>query len=126
MLYHYTFNTYSGINILEDKEIRDFLLKVFNDIAKSKGFKILECEILSDHVHMLIDQPYSISTSSVMKFIKGASARYLFKECPTNRADIRKLWARSFNCRKVPVEQKDIIINYIKEQRSIEGIDKRY
>jgi putative transposase len=126
MLYHYIFNTYSGINILDDMKIRNFLLKIFNDIAKNKGFKIIECEILEDHVHMLTDQPYSISPSSAMKYIKGISARYLFKEYPTNRSDIRKLWARSYNFRKITEKQKEKVINYIKGQRDMQGIDKRY
>ena len=107
MLYHYTFNAYLGINILEDKEIRAFLFETFNKIADSKGFRIVECEILADHVHMLIDQPYCISTSSAMKYIKGASARYLFKKFPANRFDIRKLWSRSFHCRKISEKQKE-------------------
>jgi len=112
--------------LLEGKEIRNFLLKTFNEIANGKGFKVIECEILADHVHMLIEQPYTISTSSVMKFIKGASARYLFKQYPTNRYDIRKLWARSYNYRKITEKQKETVINYIKGQRDENDIDKRY
>jgi putative transposase len=114
------------MNLLEDKEIRGFLMNTFNDIANAKGFEIIACEILSDHVHMLIDQPYAISTSSAMKNIKGASARYLFQKYPSNRYDVRKLWARSFNCRKIPTDQKETVMNYIKKQRNLDGIDKRY
>jgi putative transposase len=126
MLYHYTFNTYMGAMILEDKEIRSFLSNVFSDIAKEKGFEIVDSEILGDHVHMLIDQPYTISCSMVMKNIKGSSARQLFKEFESNRYDFRKLWARSFHCRKVPKDQKEIVIKYIKTQRFPDGEDKRF
>lgn len=126
MLYHYTFNTYNGMPLLEDQGIRSFLLKLFQDIAYDKGFKIIEMEILADHVHMLIEQPYTISISLVMKYIKGASARSLFHEYPTNRFDIRKLWARSYNCRKIKVNQTETVVNYIRDQRGSDGIDKRY
>jgi putative transposase len=126
MLHHYTFNVYSGMNLLEDKEIRGFLTQTFRDVAKNKGFKILECEILSDHVHMLIDQPYTLSTSLVMKYIKGVSSRQLFQRYPSNRYDIRKLWARSFHCRKITGAEKETVAHYIKGQRDAEGIDKRY
>ena len=126
MLHHYTFNTYNGIPLLEEQEIRDFLMKTFQDIANSKGFKILEMEILSDHVHMLIDQPYTLSMPSVMKYIKGTSARSLFHKYPTNRFDIRKLWARSYNCRKLKSSQIETVTNYIRNQRGPDGIDKRY
>ena len=114
------------MNLLEDEEIRGFLMKIFRDIAENNGFKILECEILSDHVHMLIDQPYTLSTSLVMKYIKGGSARHLFQKYPSNRYDVRKLWARSFNCRKITGAQKETVTHYIKGQRDAEGIDKRY
>jgi putative transposase len=126
MLYHYTFNTYNGIPLLEDQGIRGFLLKLFQDIAYDKGFKIIEMEILADHVHMLIEQPYTISISLVMKYIKGASARSLFNKYPTNRFDIRKLWARSYNCRKIKVNQTETVVDYIRNQRGSDGIDKRY
>ena len=85
MFYHYTFKTYKGKPLLEDKELRAFLKDSFNDIAKGKEFDLLECEILCDHVHVLIDQNYALSPSLVMKNLKGISARRLFQKYPTNR-----------------------------------------
>jgi len=126
MFYHYTFGTYKGKQLLEDKELRAFLKTLFNEIAKEKGFEIIECEILTDHVHMLIEQGYQITTSVVMKFIKGISSRRLFQKYPTNRFEIRKLWGRSFNARKISNEQKEQVVQYIKSQRNKNGIDKRF
>lgn len=125
MLYHYTFNTYDGKQTLEDEELRGFLKNAFTSISIEKGFKILACEILCDHVHMLIEQSYLFSTSNVMKLIKGISARRLFQEYPTNRFEHRKLWARSFHARKIISEEKEAIIGYISDQRDEHGIDKR-
>ena len=115
MLYHYTFNTYSGKQTLEDKLLRDFLKSTFAVIAADKGFEIIECEILCDHVHMLIEQSYLLSTSSVMKSVKGISARRLFQEFRTNGFEHRKLWGRSFHARKISSDEKAAIIGYIKK-----------
>jgi len=126
MLYHYTFRTYKGKALLDDKELRDFLKGAFHEVATEKGFKVVECEILCDHVHVLIEQGYALSTSLVMKFLKGVSSRRLFQKYPTNRYDIRKLWGRSFHARKIVAEEKDGIASYIKGQRNEKGIDKRF
>lgn len=126
MRYHYTFSTYERRPLLEDKEIRKELNDLFRAIAEEKDFKIIECEILADHVHLLIEQSYILSTSMAMKLLKGISSRRLFQKYPTNRFDIRKLWERSFRARKIKNEEKDVIINYIKNQRDENGFDKRF
>jgi putative transposase len=126
MLYHYTFTTYKRSPFLEDPAIRDFLKKAFNDISNEKGYSIIACEVLVDHVHMLIDQDYTVSPSVAMKNIKGIASRKLFQEYPVNGEEARKLWARSFHARKITPGEKDEVIKYIREQRDSEGIDKRY
>lgn len=126
MLYHYTFKTYMGKPLLEDKELREFLNGTFHEIGKEKGFKVVECEILCDHVHVLIEQSYMASTSAVMKYLKGVSSRRLFQKYPTNRYDIRKLWGRSFHARKINAEGKEDVVAYIKGQRDESGIDRRF
>jgi len=126
MFYHYTFRTYAGKPLLEDLEIRAFLKTAFLEVSKEKGFEIIECEILSDHVHLLIDQSYMLSTSMVVKNLKGVSSRRLFQKYKTNRGEIRKLWGRSFDARKIDSNQKEVVINYIKNQMSPVGVDKRF
>jgi len=126
MLYHYIFRTYKGKQLLEDKEIRRHLTASFNEIAAEKGFLILGCGILSDHVHILIEQAPSFSTSVVMKYLKGISSRKLLQAYRTNRCEIRKLWGRSFNAREIGDEEKQTVLKYIKNQRNRNGIDKRY
>ena len=126
MLYHYTFGLYKRSDLLVDPGIRSFLKEVFSKIAAEKDFKIIECEILSDHVHLLVDQSYNLSTSFVMKNIKGVSSRRLFEKYDTNRFEIRKLWARGFFAGKIGSFEKDAVVKYIRTQRTPDGSDKRY
>lgn len=126
MLYHYIFKTYLGRPTLEDKELRIFLKDTFVNISTEKGFKVIECEILSEHIHLLIEQSYLDSTSKIMKLLKGVSSRRLFQKYHTNRFEHRKLWARSFYARKINNEEKEDVGSYIRKQRNENGVDKRY
>ena len=126
MLYHYTFQTYMGKPLLEDEGLVKYTKQLFLDIAKEKGFKIVESEILVDHVHILIDQNYTLSSSMVMKFLKGISSRKLLQQYEASRGDLRKLWAQSFHARKISNREREKVINYIRGQKDAQGIDKRY
>lgn len=124
MITHFTFNTYKGKHIL-DREFEKFLMKSFNEIAKDKGFEILTCSILSDHVHILIKHD-KLSNAKIMQFLKGISARNFFIKYPSNRHVDRKLWGRSYFYRKIPENQYHKVLKYLKNQWTKEGIDKRY
>ena len=126
MLYHYTFNTYKGKQSLIDKNIQHFLKNIFLKIAENRGFEIKECAILSDHVHLLINQSYTMSTSQVMKYMKGISSLELFKNYPSNRQEDRKLWGRGFYAKKVLGNKVKLVSNYIRNQLDSKGEDKRY
>jgi len=126
VLYHYTFCLYRRSALLVDPEIVSFLKAAFLSIAAEKEFRIIECEILCDHVHLLIDQSYNQSESFVMKSLKGVSARMLFKNFDANRFEVRKLWARSFFVRKISNAQKEAVVNYIRLQKTSEDLDKRF
>ena len=54
--------------------LRKHLGELFHDLAKQKSCKILEGDICSDHVHMLISIPPKYAISNVVGFIKGKSA----------------------------------------------------
>ena len=110
---------------MSNKEFALFLLDAFQEIAREKGFRILACDILADHVHVLIEQEV-VSYSTIMKYLKGISARRFFSVYPSNRFVDRKLWGRSYYYQKVDEEELGRVINYIKSQKTEEGLDKRY
>ena len=125
--YHYTFTTYNRKHILGDKEVNNNIHKWFHEIAKEKQFDIISLNILADHVHILIEQKLNDSPSYIMKCIKGASSHKLFKYYTnTNRYLYRKLWSRSYHCREITPNEIKEVINYIKNQTSSLGADKRY
>jgi putative transposase len=126
MLTHFTFNTYKNKNSLKDKELREFLKQSFFEIAKTKDFKIINCELLEDHVHILIDYPKTLTMAKLMQALKGISSRHFFIKYPSNRFVDKKLWARSYYSRHVLPENVKKVTGYIKNQLDNSGNDKRY
>jgi REP element-mobilizing transposase RayT len=124
--YHYVFRTYKGKSVLKDPEIVGFLYKAFEEIARSKGFRLIESRILEDHVHGLVEYDSHHRIDYVIRMIKGISSRSFFKTYNTNRFVYRKLWGRSYFAEKIESKKLDNVIRYIKGQTDRLGIDKRY
>lgn len=65
------------------------LKELLHQIAEDNGFTIVEMESDLDHIHLLVDCTPQHSIPTMMKALKGVSARLLFKEFPELK---RKLW----------------------------------
>ena len=126
MMTHFIFNTYKNKSSLGNKEFCEFLEQSFFDIAKDKGFKIINCELLEDHVHILIDYPNTLTMAKLIQALKGISSRQFFKEYPSNRSVDRKLWARSYYYRHILPHDIKQVSKYISDQIDRSGYDKRY
>ena len=59
-------------------QYRNSLREILRRLCEYKGVKIIEEELLADHVHMLVLIPPKISVSSFMGYLKGKSALMMF------------------------------------------------
>lgn len=123
---HYVFRTYKGESSLIDKESIQFLYESFEKIATVKGFQLITCKILADHVHCLIGFNEKHRPDYVIKMMKGISSRYFFEKFRTNRFVYRKLWGRSYFCEELNENNIQTVINYINNQSDEKGFDKRF
>ena len=126
MYYHYIFRTYKGKSCLLGREFKDKLSFEFKQVAKDKGFELIEHSILEDHVHLLIRQNMNDTTNYVMRMFKGISARRFFQEYPSNRYEYRKLWSRGYFFRRLKEAEVPAVVKYIRNQIGTDGYDKRY
>jgi putative transposase len=55
-------------------KIREFLKKVFHELARQKGCQIVEGYMSGDHVHMCISIPPKYAVSEVIGYLKGKNA----------------------------------------------------
>ena len=63
-------------------QVKDFLEDQIKTIAESKGWKIIELEVMPDHVHLFISAPPFISPTDIVKILKGVTAKRIFEKYP--------------------------------------------
>ena len=77
-------------------ELKQDIANILSMLCKRKGVNIIEAEMCSDHVHMLVEIPPSISVSSFVGYLKGKSTLMIFER----HANLKyKYGNRSFWCR---------------------------
>ena len=67
-------------------------------LCKRKGVRIVEAEMCSDHVHMLVEIPPSISVSSFVGYLKGKSTLMIFERHSNLKYKYgnRHFWCRGY------------------------------
>jgi len=80
------------------QELRQYLGKIFHELARQKECRIEEGHLCADHVHMLISIPPKYSVSQVMGFIKGKSAIAIARNYGGKRKNFvgQHFWARGY------------------------------
>ena len=82
--YHIIFCPKYRKNVLTE-EIRDDLKLIFQTITSSNLWKIIEMEIMEDHIHLFISAHPKFSPTDIVKKLKGISARQIFLKFPKLR-----------------------------------------
>ena len=103
----------------EVKRGRGYIYSIQYHIATDNGFTILEIESDCDHIHLLIDCTPQHSIPSMMKALKGVSARLLFKEFPILKKKLwgGHLWNPSYFVTTVSEHTKSEIGEYVQNQK---------
>ena len=91
--------------------------------CSAKGITIIKGNIQSEHVHLLLAIPSTMSVAQVMQYLKGGSSKKLQEEFSHLRRMYwgQHMWATGYFCRSVGTVTKDIIEEYIMNQK--EGYD---
>ena len=91
--------------------------KVFRELARRAGCKILEGHLLPDHAHMLISIPPEYAVSQVVGFIKDKRAIHVARKYLDRRKNFTEqhFWARDYHVSTVGRDE-EAIRKYIKEQ----------
>jgi putative transposase len=100
-------------------ELLKSLKGLFYECSLLNGWWIEELQIMSDHIHMLVQIPPNIAVSKVVQYFKGGSSRVLRKEFPEIQEFLwgDSFWADGYFAETVGVAQEDMIKKYIRDQR---------
>lgn len=110
--YHLIWAPKFRIKMLKPEHIRRVCKGIIRMICNQKGFVIHEMEIMSDHIHLFVEIPPSVSVSKAFQYLKGGSSRILRR----NFKWLRKfdcLWSKGKFYRSVGNVTSDVIEHYI-------------
>ena len=102
------------------EQIEKSLFEILNKIAQDNKFRIWEFNTDKDHVHLLIDCSPQNYIPSMLKALKGVSARLLMKQYGN---ELRKqlwgghLWNPSYFIATVSENTEQQVRDYIKSQK---------
>lgn len=99
------------------REIKVDIGKILRKLCEQKGIEIIEAELCSDHVHMLLSIPPKYSVSQIMGYLKGKSSLMIFDRHANLKYKYgnRHFWARGYYVDTVGRNKKQIQ-EYIKHQ----------
>ena len=98
-------------------EIKVDIGKIQRQLCQQKGIEIIEAQLCTDHVHMLISIPPKYSVSQIMGYLKGKSSLMIFDRHANLKYKYgnRHFWARGYHVDTVGRNKKQIQ-EYIKNQ----------
>ena len=81
-----------------------------------RGITIVTGHIDTDHVHLLLSCPPSLSPSKIVQYLKGRSSRLLQEEYPQLRKRYwgQHLWGRGYFCATSGVVTEETVKEYIR------------
>ena len=93
------------------------LKELLFEIARKYRFKIIEIEVMPDHVHLLIDCNPRFGIINCVWKLKGISSTMLRKEFHILKQTMPTLWARGIFISSVESVSLDIVKKYIENQK---------
>ena len=98
-------------------QYRNSLREILRRLCEYKGVKIIEGELMVDHVHMLVLIPPKISVSSFMGYLKGKSALMVFDKHANLKYKLRNrhFWSEGYYVSTVGLNEATVK-KYIREQ----------
>ena len=99
-------------------EIEKRLKKLILEKQKEYLYKVMEMEIMPDHVHLLLDVHPKIGVFNTVNKIKGYTSKILRKEFITLKKRLPCLWTREKFISSVGSVSLEVVKKYIELQKS--------
>jgi len=101
--------------------LRKYLGDVLRELALQKESKIVEGNLVGNHVHMLISIPPKYAVSQVVGYIKGKSAIHIARTYAGRQQNFtgKSFWARGYYI-STSGRDEETIRRYIQKQEQLE------
>ena len=107
-------------------KLRKDLAEIIGRLCQYKGVKIIEGNLMPDHVHLLLEIPPKISVSNFMGYLKGKSTMMLFERHANLKYKLgnRNFWATGYYVSTVGLNEATIK-KYIREQEKEDQLEDK-
>jgi putative transposase len=94
------------------------LKEIIIEMREDNNYRIIEMEVMPDHVHLLLDIDPTVGVDKVVSRIKGRASNILRREFPELKRKLPTLWTRSKFIATVGSVSLDVVKTYIENQKS--------
>jgi putative transposase len=116
-LYHVWFATKRRKWLLQG-EVGEAAKESMWTVAKDKNIRLLECETVVDHVHLLVSAEDRTCLSTAMNLLKGVTSRQILQRFPELKLDAKvgAFWQHRYAAKLVPEGAAATVGRYIRTQ----------
>ena len=108
---------------------RGVLKGIIEQIGYDYNIEIIELEVPTDHIHMVVRSEPKVSPSHIMQIIKSISARQFFRLHPEIKKKYfwgGKLWTQSYFVETIGNANEETIRRYVQNQLAeMDKVEKR-
>ena len=101
------------------QEVDNRLKDIIHLVCQEMKAEILELEIMSDHVHLLVEIDPQLGIHLLIKKTKGRSSRLLRQEFLWLRSKLPTLWTNSYFVSTVGGAPLQVVKQYIEDQKNV-------
>ena len=95
------------------------LKAIIREVCAERKARLIEMEVMPDHVHLLVAVDPQYGVHRLVKAIKGSSSRLLRQEFPWCRTRLPSLWTNAYYVATVGGAPLSVIKRYIENQKHV-------
>jgi putative transposase len=101
-------------------KVKEFLEDQIQTIAETRGWEILELQVMPDHIHLFITAPPLDAPTNIVKVLKGVTGLRLFKKYPELKEEYwgGHIWSSSYYVGTAGHVSAETIRKYIENQKA--------
>jgi putative transposase len=99
--------------------IAERLKPIITEVCQEHQAEILQLEVMSDHVHVLVECDPQFGIHRLVRLMKGRSSRFLRQEFPVLKRKLPTLWTNSYCVSTVGGAPLSLIKQYIENQKHV-------
>ena len=113
LYYHIIFRTKSNVPAIFERHEKELYAYILG-YMRNKGYHLLRIGGMSDHIHMFVSLPPQVAVSEFVRDLKASTSKML-KENP--KFPVFDGWSVGYAAFSYSQNEKDMVINYIKNQK---------